>query len=386
MKPSYYIGADTHCKETELVVVTGTGRISKRTRCPTTISALVAFLKTVSRPRYLAFEEGPLADWLYRNLLPWTDGVVVCDPRRNQMIAKDGDHDDPIDAEKLAQLFRGGYVKAVHHPESLDRSVFKHHVGLYHARVGHRVEEANRIMAYLRHYGLFVGERAFAELDGRDRQELLKRLPDHRMVRCNLVVLWKGYDAAVEQVDRLRKQLIRMARREPQIRRFVKVPGVLWIRAATFFVYIDTPWRFKSKSALWRYMGIGLERWRSGNGPEQVRVPPSVEVNRPLKNIILGAAKSAVASGDNEFADAFKRWTERKISPRNALRNVARSQAMALWGMWKSGDVYRPERISGAAAWTPEEPSVEKGRIMRGWRSSLGGIRPRDCAGVSGHE
>lgn len=386
MTPSYYIGADTHCKETELVVVSRTGRISKRTRCPTTISSLVDFLKTVSRPRYLAFEEGPLADWLYRNLLPWTDGVVVCDPRRNQMIAKDGDHDDPIDAEKLAQLFRGGYVKAVHHPESLDRSVFKHHVGLYYDRVGHRVEEANRIMAYLRRYGIFVRERAFAEPGSRDREELLRRLPDHRMVRSDLVLLWKGYDAAVEQADRLRHQLIRMARREPVIRRFVKVPGVLWIRAATFFVYIDTPWRFKSKSALWRYMGIGLERWHSGNGPERVRVPLSVEVNRPLKSMILGAAKSAVAAGENEFADAFKRWIDHGISPRNACRNVARSQAMALWGMWKSGDVYRPERISGSAAWVQGEPAVEDRRIMRGRRSSLGAIRPRVFTGVPGHE
>jgi transposase len=384
MKQSYYIAADTHCKETELVVVTQTGHISKRTRCPTTISALVEFLKTVSRPRYLAFEEGPLADWLYRNLLPWTDGVVVCDPRRNQMIAKDGDHDDPIDAEKLAQLFRGGYVKAVHHPESLDRSVFKHHVGLYHDRVGHRVEEANRIMAYLRHYGVFVRERAFAE--PASRQELLRQLPNHAIVRSDLLLQWKGYDAAVAQVDRLRQQLIRMARREPQIRRFVKIPGVLWLRAATFFVYIDTPWRFKSKSALWRYMGIGLERWHSGNGPERVRVPLSVEVNRPLKNMILGAAKSAVAAGENEFADAFKRWMHRGMSSRNALRNVARSQAMALWGMWKSGDVYRPERISGSAAWAQSEQSVENRRIMRGQRSSLGAIGPRGFARVPASE
>jgi hypothetical protein len=133
-------------------------------------------------------------------------------------------------------------------------------------------------------------------------------------------------------------------------------------------------------------MGIGLERWHSGNGPERVRVPRSVKVNRPLKNMILGAAKSAVAAGNNEFADAHRRWINRGISPRNALRNVARSQAMALWGMWKSGDVYRPERISGSAAWTDGEESVEDRRIMRGRRSSLGGIGPRDFAGVPGHE
>jgi len=34
--------------------------------------------------------------------------MVVSEPRRNRLIAEDGDKDDDIDAEKLAQLLRGG--------------------------------------------------------------------------------------------------------------------------------------------------------------------------------------------------------------------------------------------------------------------------------------
>ncbi len=357
MQRVHYIGGDTHCKETELAVVTESGRLADRWRCPTTIPALAEAIDKVPRPRYLAFEEGPMADWLYRNLLPFVDGITVCEPRRNHLIAKDGDHDDPIDAEKLAQLFRGGYVRAVHHPESFERSVFKHHVGLYHDRVYRQVGEANQIMGYLRHYGVFVRQSAFA--DPADREELLNRLPRERTVRSDLVLLWASYDLAVRQVGEMRRRLIRLAKREPQIRRFMDVPGVKWIRASTFFVYIDTPWRFKSKSALWRYMGIGLERWHSGNGPERVRVPPSVEVNRTLKDMILGAAKSAIRTGKNPFADQHARWLDAGLTPRNARRNVARSQAATMWGMWKNGDVYRPERVGVAtafrAAMTPGE-------------------------------
>jgi len=29
----------------------------------------VAAVESVKRPRYVAFEEGPMAEWLYRNLL-----------------------------------------------------------------------------------------------------------------------------------------------------------------------------------------------------------------------------------------------------------------------------------------------------------------------------
>jgi hypothetical protein len=32
---------------------------------------------------------------------------------------------------------------------------------------------------------------------------------------------------------------------------------------------------------------------------------------------------------------------------------VARSQAAVLWGMWKNGDVYRPELVGVQGAQTP---------------------------------
>jgi hypothetical protein len=92
---------------------------------------------------------------------------------------------------------------------------------------------------------------------------------------------------------------------------------------------------------LWRYMGIGLERRHSGQGPVQVAVPASVTVCRPLKAMIVGAAKSAIR-GDNPFAERYEEWCHAGLSARNARRNVARSQAATLAGMWKNGGVYQP--------------------------------------------
>ena len=37
--------------------------------------------------------------------------VVVSDPRRNHLIARDGDKDDALDAQKLLELARRGYVR-----------------------------------------------------------------------------------------------------------------------------------------------------------------------------------------------------------------------------------------------------------------------------------
>lgn len=341
----YTIGADTHCGSTEFAVLSPTGRLIRRERCPTTIPDLYGILSSVRRPRATIIEEGPLADWLFRGLGDRGETVVVCDPRRNHLIAKDSDKDDAIDAEKLARLYQGGYVKAVHHSESPERMRFKRRVALYHDRVRHRVREANRLMAQCRAHGVFVQERTFAEEAG--WRLCRAQLPSNKMTRSDLDLLWRGYIGAAMQVERMRDRLIAQARKEPMIRRLTALPGVGWIRASTFFAYIDTPFRFRKKQALWRYMGIGLERRVSGAGFERVRV--SRDANRVLKNVIIGAAMSAIVSKENLFADQHRRWLDGGLSPRNARRNVARSLATVMWGMWKSGEAYRPELVAESA-------------------------------------
>ena len=134
----HYIALDIHCGFSEMAVVTGAGKLIRRDRCDTRTPALREAITQVRRPRRLTFEEGPLADWLARELRSSVDELVVCEPRRNHWIARDGDKDDPLDARKLADLYRGGYLKAVHQSRSLGRSLLKQQVSLYHDRVGGR--------------------------------------------------------------------------------------------------------------------------------------------------------------------------------------------------------------------------------------------------------
>jgi len=230
-------------------------------------------------------------------------------------------------------------------------------VALYHDRVRQRVREANQIAGLLRRYGVFVRERDFARAER--RPALLERLPAGGVLRRDLKVLWRGYDVVARQVVWLRRQLVRLARREEPIGRFVQLPGVAWVRAATFFAYVDTPWRFRSKSALWKYLGLGLERRHSGTGP--VRLQLVRRAHRRLKGVLVGAAKAAVRAGGNPFADQYRRWREAGSSPRLALRNTARSLAAVLWGMWKNGSAYRPEWVGVAAAAAAAQASAGAG-------------------------
>jgi len=338
------IAMDTHGKTTDICCKKAVKDVPRRWHVPTTIPSLRQIIESIPRPRKLTFEEGALADWLSRELRPLADELIVSDPRRNGLIARDGDKDDPIDAEKLCDLLIGGYLRAVHHPQSLERSLFKRQVALYHQRVELRVSECNKIIGWCKGWGLILSESGFASKP--PRRDLLKSVaqqPGMKPAQAQLQALLASYDQAVKCQEVMRRGLAAMARPQELIGRLMELPGVGLIRAATFVAYLDTPWRFASKAALWKYLGIGLVREKSGEGREYLHV--EMACNHRLKAAMIGAARSAIDQKDNPFAQQHQRWLAAGISPNNARRNVARSMAAVMWGMWKNGGVYQAERV-----------------------------------------
>jgi transposase len=346
MSRTNFIALDVHRAFCGGGYVDDAGREKAAWHEPTAIPELVKVIESVPRPRQLVIEEGPLADWLYRNLFPRVDEMVVCDPHRNALIAKEGDKSDALDWRKLAALYRGGFIKTVHHPATVERSLFKQHVQLYHDRVAHRVSEAQKIIWRVRRLGVFIKQKDLIDTDR--RAEMIKALPADEVVRKDLESLLEGFDLALKQVLEMRRRLIDLAKKEPMIEAFRDIPDVDWVRDATFLVFVDTPFRFKSKEKLWKYVGIGLERRQSGEGSDRLRTPR--RCSRPLKYVILGAAKSAIASKGNVFADQYQRWLNEGCSPWIARRNLARSLTTVMWGMWKSGSVFDPSQIGKSLA------------------------------------
>ena len=150
MRQTHYIGWDVHSSFCEGGYIDSRGQEKGSWQKPTSIPDLVEAIESVPRPRKMVIEEGPLSDYLCRNLREHVDEMVSADPHRNALIAKEGEKADPIDWRKLVQLYRGGYVRAVHQPQEFSRSVFKQHVQLYHERVRHRVSEALKVISFRR--------------------------------------------------------------------------------------------------------------------------------------------------------------------------------------------------------------------------------------------
>jgi hypothetical protein len=142
---------------------------------------MLRVIETVPRPRALVIEEGRLAGCLWRELHGAVARLVVSQPRRNRLISDEGDKDAPLDAEKLAQLLRGGFVKEVQQVESLERAVFKQQVAVYHFRVRQRVREGLRLSALFRQHGVMIREKAYVA--SANRPALRARLPDNASLR-----------------------------------------------------------------------------------------------------------------------------------------------------------------------------------------------------------
>lgn len=344
----YYIGADVHSNFTEIAIEYN-GNIILREMVRTTISTILEVLSPLKGEKIMAIEEGTMADWLYRNLKPHVDDFIVSDPRRNRLIASEGDKDDKIDAGKLAQLLRGGYLKRIYHTDDPHRAQFKQWMRIYHDRVHDSVRMINKIRALCRLHGVAIPRQVIRNNEVRTRW--MAEHPNDILLG-QLQVLWIGLDAATKQVHYAKRVISMYSKTYPIIAAWSDIPGIGIIRAATLFVYLDTPWRFRHKNKLWKYCGVGLQRTTSGTdrwgNANTAKLRLSQMVNRPLKSAICGAAVSVIHDHNNVFKVYYERMRYEGINVSNARHAVARKLLTVIWGMWKSNNPFDQTLVSKA--------------------------------------
>lgn len=350
MRTAHCIGLDVHREFVEYAIRGRDGRVLEEGRTELRIPALLEALQQARKPRWAVLEEGPLSGWLCRSLRKAGEDVRACDPRRNALINKDGQKSDKLDARRLAELAQNNSIREVHHPDDEHMAAVKSRTAIYHDSVNRRVAAGHRLAGHLAKWGLSVRQKDLR--DGSKRQQWLASLPS--MVQEDLEMLGKRFDAALEEEEHFRSEAIALARQIPVVRRFTALPGIGWIRALTFYAYVQTPFRFKKPSKLWVYMGIGLQARGSGqwqrNGTNwkekkhKTRLAVPTHANRRLKAMIMSAASDAIQA-DNPFKTYYERRLAHGARPQVAKRDVARLLAKVMWGMWKSGTEYRPESV-----------------------------------------
>lgn len=344
MKLNHYIALDLHHTHTVMEAQTAKGGIVLHRDIPTESAYLIDSVKRLRGPKGVVIEEGPMADWAMRVLKPYVSEVIICDPHRNRLICGDDQNkNDHLDPGNLITLYRTGQLRAVHHPEHQSMMDLRRWVWLYHDLVDLAAAAMNKIKASYREVGIQYGQADVYSLKGRMRW--LEQMPRRRLVRDRMAFQYANLDHLVDRRDTIRKRLYRMVRRHPLAKRFLAIPGYGQVRAITFLVIVNTPYRFCSPQKLWRYGGLGLREKQSSH-PEDKKLRRPKRYNRRLKAVAKGAMEMAlIKPPGNPFQRIYQEMLARGLKEPLARLVVARKMLSVPWGMWKSNSEYDPRLV-----------------------------------------
>lgn len=333
-----YIGIDSHISTLDIKVVNEAGAVKKAARVATSAGNFIEFIRKVPKPREVIIEEGSLAAWFLEICVQNGERLVITDPKRNHWIVGSGQKEDSIDAEKLAQLARGGYIKEIHHPVG-QRRRFRELMLAYHDAVRSTVRVKNKIKAKFLQNGMQCrGETVY--LAGH-RKKWRDQLPQETSLLIIVDNLWQQLDQIQSTQEALIKEAKTQARQYPEIKLLDGIPGVGFISAATISAILETPHRFANKRKVWMYGGLGIIRSSSGGRVYAEKLSP--EYNRVLKYTVKQSAQAAI-KGNNALRKTYLDMTLMKgIAPHRAELTIARDILATAWAMWKKGEKYNPE-------------------------------------------
>lgn len=334
----HYIGMDCHITTLEFAVVNEAGRLVKAHKVATSVNGFMEFVKKVQPPRTIYVEEGVLAAWALETCVRFGEKLVITDAKKNRWIGSCGQKDDSIDALKLAQLARGGYIKEIRHPVG-QRRRFKELMIAYHDTVRGTTRIKNKIKAKFRQNGIqCTGTTVYSETQ---REEWKGKLPQETTLLLILDGLWRQ----LKQSERIEEELLAAAKAQakqyPEIKLFQDIPGIGFIHAATISAILETPYRFADKRKVWMYAGLGIITRSSGGKLYSEKL--STDYNRLLKYTLKQAAEAAIQAKDSPFRRKYLDMTLlHGIAPHRAKLTIARDMLATMWAMWRKGEMYNP--------------------------------------------
>src|SRR5215510_15564440 len=112
----------------------------------------------------------------------------------------------------------------------------------------------------LKNFGLVIGQAKMNVFSVR-AAELAEARPE---LTVAVEPLLRAREAIGRQIADLDRKVMRLARNDAQVRRFMTAPGVGPITALCFLATIDDPTRFKRSRSVGAYVGLTTRRYASG--------------------------------------------------------------------------------------------------------------------------
>jgi len=347
MRKKVYMAIDAHARNCVLGSMSSRGEFDRSWRFVTCERELVRHVEGVKAERkLLAIEEGPLAYWIAQTIRPYLSDVFIADPKRNPSISRNAMKGDKVDVQQLCRLLRLGELKRVYHPEDDRRAVFKAAVQQYMDFRDQETVLKRKLKAKFRGWGV-QGIEGTKVYNAKKRGEFIAQVRQDA-VRNQLLRQYVLLDTALEMQQRALGEAVDLARGYPEIQQFKKIPGVGDVGALIFDAYIQTPYRFTRKSALYRYCQLAVTDRSSDQKPLGFKRLDRAG-NSELKAMSYRAFVCAMRiRRTNEVRTFFEQSLSRTRNRTHARLNTQRKIISVMHGIWLKGEEYNPEHFFGS--------------------------------------
>jgi transposase len=328
-----YVGLDVSLKQTSICVVNMAGSIVQEGVVDSDPEAIAAFVRSKAPGTIrIGLETGPTTTWLWTELKRLGLPVICIDARHAKAVLKmQINKSDRNDAAGIARIMQTGWFKEVRVKDLNSHSV-KALLASRALLVKIKRDLENQVRGLLKNLGLVVGRAKFNVFAVR-AEELIEDRPE---LIAAIGPLLETRKAIEQQIDDLDRKVLKLARHDLEVRRFMTVPGVGPITALCFKATIDDPTRFRRSRSVGAYIGLTTRRHASGEIDWSGRISKCGDA---MLRMYLFEAAGVLLTRVPKWS-ALKAWGTR-LAKRNGLRKakvaVARKLAVILHRIWLDG-------------------------------------------------
>ena len=328
-----YVGLDVSLKQTSICVVNQAGSIVQEGVVVSDPEAIAAFVRSKAPGTVrIGLETGPTTTWLWTELKRFGLPVICIDARHAKAVLKmQINKSDRNDAAGIARIMQTGWLKEVR-VKDLDSHSVKALLASRALLVKIKRDLENQVRGLLKNLGLVIGRAKFNVFAVR-AEELIEDRPE---LVAAVRPLLEARKAIEQQIDDLDCKVLKLARHDVEVCRFMTVPGVGPITALCFKATIDDPTRFSRSRSVGAYIGLTTRRHTSGEIDWSGRISKCGDA---MLRMYLFEAAGVLLTRVPKWS-ALKAWGTR-LAKRNGLRKakvaVARKLAVILHRMWVDG-------------------------------------------------
>ena len=333
----HYVGLDVSLKQTSICVVNQLGSIVREGVVDSEPEAIAAFVRLNAPGAVrIGLETGPTATWLWTELKQLGLPVICIDARHAKAVLKmQINKSDRNDAAGIARIMQTGWFKEVR-VKDLDSHSVRALLASRALLVKIKRDLENQIRGLLKNLGLVIG-RAKMNMFVVRAAELIEDRPE---LAAAVEPLLKAREAVEKQIADLDRKVMRLARNDVQVRRFMTAPGIGPITALCYLATIDDPTRFKRSRSVGAYVGLTSRRYASGEVDWTGRIS---KCGDPMLRSYLYEAAGVLLTRVAKWS-VLKAWGMR-VAKRSGLRKakvaVARKLAVILHRMWVDGTEFK---------------------------------------------